>query len=51
MAWTPVLCKLNERWLYEKLEKGKAGRRTTKEHEGDVTLDTVPFPFGELVFL
>lgn len=34
MAWTPVFCKLHERGLYEKLEKGKAGRRSiTKEHE------------------
>ena len=32
MAGTPGFCKLTERRLYEKLEKGKAGRKITRKH-------------------
>lgn len=33
MAWTPDLCKLYERWLYEKLEKGQAGKMEREQQK------------------
>ena len=47
MAWTPGFCELTERWLYEKLQRGKSRKKNYKTICSMIkNLDTVPFHFG-----